>query len=525
VRRTKIVATVGPASDSPETLRALIAAGIDVARLNFSHGTHEQHGRVIERIRRLAADAGRPIAILQDLAGPKIRTGPVAGYRRDRDRGSGGASGGKDAAGSDRSGEVELEVGQEFVLTSRSVPGDEHEVGLTYPDLPHDVEPGDPMLLSDGAIELEVVRTTDTDIVCRVVVGGPLSSHKGINLPSRSVSAELPTPQDLDDLEFGMEQGVDLVALSFVRGPDDVERARAHLPSDLRDTPLIAKIEKQEAVERIDAILSVVDGIMVARGDLGVEIPLERVPGVQKSLIDRANRAGRFVVTATQMLGSMVENPRPTRAEVTDVANAVLDGTDAVMLSEETAVGRDPAGVVRMMDRIVREAERDFPHRSWGTRFAAQTHVSAAEAIARSAWQMAEQLEAAAILTLTISGSTTRLVARYRPGVPILAVTPDRHTCRRLAPIWGAMPLHVPETTHVDARRGAGGAGAGAKTSERRGNLTSEDRMIAQAVTAAVDAGLVPAGRTVVVTAGLPLHVPGITNLVRIVEAGDPPAE
>jgi pyruvate kinase len=502
LRRTKIVATIGPASESPGRLRELIESGLDLVRLNFSHGTHAQHGKVIAQVRALATELGRPIAILQDLAGPKIRTGPV------------------------RAGEITLAAGQDFTFTARDVPGDAREVGLTYKELPQDVRAGDRLLLSDGALELEVVRATAQDILCRVLVGGPLSSRKGINLPSRSIGAELPTAKDLVDLEFGIAQDVDYVALSYVRHAEDVLRVRRRITAAGRDIPLIAKIENQEALDRIEEILAAVDGIMVARGDLGVEIPIERVPGVQKSLIDRANRAGKPVITATQMLRSMVDSPRPTRAEVTDVANAVLDGTDALMLSEETAVGRDPAGVVRMMGRIAREAERGFPHEAWAARFDERSGQTEAEAIARSAWRMAERLGAAAILTLTISGSTTRLVARYRPRVPLLAVTPAERTCRRLAAVWGAVPVHVPArerrqpgeqaAASVAGSRPAGVPGPSAETPE----MSAEEWITDQAIAAALKAGRLQPGQTVVVTAGLPLHVPGITNHLRIVRVG-----
>ncbi len=468
MRRTKIVGTIGPASQAPVILEKLIAAGLDVARLNFSHGTHEEHARVIADVRAIARKLGRTVAILQDLSGPKIRTGPLA------------------------AGQVMLAEGQTFVLTSRDVRGDASEVGLTWPDLPHDVRPGDTLLLADGALELRVDAATATDITCRVVAGGPLGAHKGINVPRRSLSAPSLTAKDREDLAFGLAQGVDGVAISFVRRPEDVEEARRLARAAGAEVPLIAKIERQEALDRIDAILDAADGIMVARGDLGVEIPVERVPRVQKQLIAKANRAGKPVITATQMLQSMVASPRPTRAEVTDVANSILDGTDAVMLSEETAAGAHPCEAVRMMDRVAVDAEAAFPYGAWSDRFAGGPCVSTPEAVAHAACEMAGRIGAAAILTLTRSGGTTRLVAKYRPPQPLLALTPDAEVCRRLALVWGAEPIWVPAATDADA-------------AER------------EAVARAREAGWLSPGQIAVVTAGVPMGTPGGTNLIKVI--------
>ncbi|TFG54709.1 MAG: pyruvate kinase, partial [Candidatus Aminicenantes bacterium] len=311
--KTKIVCTIGPASRSPRILKKLIQAGMNVARLNFSHGTHSEHLIVLRLIRGLSRELDRPVAVLQDLAGPKIRVGKIA------------------------AGTISLKPGALFTLTSRRVPGGTGQVSISYPHLPAEVRPGDALLLSDGALELVVLKTSTRDIVCRVVVGGPLVSHKGINLPSRSIKAPSLTRKDKVDLAFGIRHGVDYVALSFVRGAGDIAAARRFIQKRGADIPLVAKIEKHEALDHIDEIISAADAVMVARGDLGVETPLENIPQVQKMLIQKANRSGKPVITATQMLRSMVDGPRPTRAEVTDVANAVLDGTDAVMLSEETA--------------------------------------------------------------------------------------------------------------------------------------------------------------------------------------------
>jgi len=465
-RRTKIVCTIGPASWSPEVLERLIRAGMNVARLNFSHGTHSEHGEVITAIRRIAAQLDQPIAILQDLAGPKIRIGEI------------------------EAGSMTLESGSVFTLTARPVLGNEREVSITYPDLPKDVQPGDTLLLSDGALELEVLEATGQDIKCRVIIGGPLSSHKGINLPTRSIKAPSLTEKDRDDLTFGIEQEVDYVALSFVRSAADVLEAKRFMQERGSAIPVIAKVEKHEALNNIDEIIQVVDGVMVARGDLGVETPLERVPLVQKMLIEKSNRAGKPVITATQMLRSMVDNPRPTRAEVTDVANAILDGTDAVMLSEESAIGKYPEEAVKMMARIAEDAESGFPFDAWGQRFEAKSEKALPEAVSQAACKLAENINAAAIITFTQSGSTAQLVAKYRPRRPILAPTPLERTYRRLALIWGVVPI----------------------LSEAMKNT---DEMIDKAFAATLKSRLVERGQKVVITAGAPVGVPGTTNLIK----------
>ena len=466
MRRTKIVCTIGPASRSPGMLEQLIEAGMDVARLNFSHGTPDERVETIRGIRQIAERLERPVAILQDLAGPKVRIGDLA------------------------SGPVDLETDQEFVITNRDVPGDSHEVSLSYPDLPRDVQAGDTLLLSDGSLELIVEHTTDRDIRCRVVVGGPLAARKGINVPSRSLRIPFMTDKDRRDLAFGIEHSVDYIALSFVRQAQDVATAREFIENTVHSEPppLIAKIEKHEALENIGEILSQADGIMVARGDLGVEIPIERVPRVQKDLIGRANRSGKPVITATQMLKSMVDSPRPTRAEATDVANAIGDGTDAVMLSEETAQGRYPVEAVGMLDRLARETEEALPTRYGETQTA---RLTPEEAVAQAAARLAEHIEASAIITCTQSGSTTRLVSKLRPRIPLIAATPESRTYRKLALVWGAIPLLM---------RPAGSA----------------EEMEREALRTAASAGLIQPGETVVITAGLPLHVPGATNTVKV---------
>jgi len=471
--KTKIVGTIGPATRDPAVLRGLMEAGLDVCRLNFSHGTHAEHAALIADIRRVAGELGRTVAILQDLAGPKIRTGPMA------------------------PGRVELVPGAAIVLTSRDVPGGADEVGLTWPGLPAAVEPGDTLYLADGLLALEVLGTDGTDVSCRVVTGGELGAHKGINLPGRTLDVPGLTEKDETDLRFGLAQGVDYVALSFVRSAADVATARELIAAAGLDTPLIAKIEKFEALDDIDAIVAAADGIMVARGDLGVEIPLELVPRAQKMLIARANAAAIPVITATQMLRSMVDNPRPTRAEVSDVANAILDGTDAVMLSEETAVGAHPVEAVAVMNRVAADTEKEFDYEGWTAKHLPEEKISFEAAVAHTAVEMASDIDAAAIITCTRSGSTTRLVARHRPRRKLLSMTPDPATARRMALVFGADPLLT-----EDAR-------------------TGED-LERVAIRTALDGGFVKPGDAVIITAGLPFHVTGTTNLIKVARVEEP---
>jgi len=418
----------------------------------------------------VAEQRGKPLAILQDIAGPKIRTGPIA------------------------AGEVVLTEGAKITLTARDVPGDAQLVGLTYKELPRSVRAGDHLMLADGRLELGVEHVAADDIHCTVLTGGPLSSHKGINLPGRSINAPILTEKDERDLAFGLEQSVDYVALSFVRTAHDIQTVRNLVEKHGSRVPLIAKIEKHEALDNIDEIVPLVDGLMVARGDLGVEIPIEQVPRAQKMLIGKANEAAIPVITATQMLVSMVENPRPTRAEVTDVANAILDGTDAVMLSEETAMGKHPVAAVEVMTRVAADIEEVFPYDRWARKYEKSAKLSFEEAVARAACAMADDIGAAAIITCTQSGSTTLNVAKYRPQQILLAMTPDAETRRRLALVWGAISEII----------------------------TSEDDALQierNAITAALQAGHIKPGQPVVVTAGIPFHVRGTTNLIKVATA------
>jgi pyruvate kinase len=464
-RRTRIVCTLGPAC-AGEVLPRLVAAGMNVARLNFSHGTREEHGDWIRRLRELSGPGGAPLAILQDLAGPKIRIGQVPG------------------------GELELAEGQIFHLGVGPLPEGVPGVTVAYPEVIRDTPVGVPLLLADGSIELKVEGKTDQTLRCRVVVGGVLRSQVGINFPKHSLKLPAFTDKDRDDLRFGIEHGVDFVALSYVRSAQDVLAAREFMRSLGADLPLIAKIEKHEALDNLKEILEVVDGLMVARGDLGVEIPLERVPMVQKEIIAAANKAAKPVITATQMLLSMVTHSRPSRAEVTDVANAILDGTDAVMLSEETAAGRYPVEAVTFLDLISRATEKGFPHLAWLRSRAPAGRQEISEAISYAACEMAQELEAAAILASTDSGFTARLISCLRPRTPIVAVTTRPETLRRLCLSWGVFPLLAP-------------------------HLKNTDHMLRLVEEQAVKAGMLHSGERVIITAGTPIGARGTTNLIK----------
>lgn len=464
MRKTKIVCTIGPASESRENLLALLQNGMDVARLNFSHGSHEGHLQKINIIRELSAGLGRPTAILLDLAGPKIRVGSIS------DPG------------------VVLQPGGRFVLTSRPVEGSAKAVSITYPDLPREVKPGDRLLLADGLMELVVEQTGDTDILCRVITGGLLTSHKGINLPTGTIRTPSLTPKDREDLLFGLRHDVDFVALSFVKTADDIRAVKAIIAGQGKDTPVIAKIEKHEALVNMEAILEVSDGIMVARGDLGVEIPPEDVPLIQKRLITQANAAGKPVITATQMLRSMVSSPRPTRAEAADVANAVLDGTDAVMLSEETASGDYPAEAVLYMNRLASAAENGFAYDRF---LAGAPRRDVADSVARATCVLADHLNARAVIAHTQSGMTARAIARFRPRQPIVALSPCEKTVRRLSLSWGCRPRLI-------------------------GRMRDTDEMIESASQVALNAGDAQAGDLIVITLGHPIGVPGTTNTIQV---------
>src|SRR5712691_13508397 len=479
MRRTKIVCTIGPATNSEERLEQLIRAGMNVARLNFSHGTQDEHAIVIERVRKIAARLGCPIAILQDLQGPKSRTGQLEGGQP-----------------------VMLNDGANITITTRPIIGNAQIVATTYRPLPQDVKDGDRILLDDGLLELRVLNCGREDVKCLVVHGGLLKEHKGINLPGVAVSAPALTEKDRDDLKFGVMHEVDYVALSFVRKPEDVLEARQLIrqfqveqvatKQTLLSIPLIAKLEKPEAVARLDEILEVVDGVMVARGDLGVELAPEKVPLIQKRIISRCNDLGLPVITATQMLESMVTNPRPTRAEASDVANAILDGTDAVMLSAETAAGVYPVEAVQMMVRIAQETEAGN-----GTARQPQCkHLTQAHAVSHAARALTEEASVQAIVVFTRSGTSAHLISKDRPRTPILAYTPSERVYHQLALWWGVWP-------HCLQMQG-----------------TTED-LIAAVDQRLQDDQLVQRGEHVVVMGGMPVASQARTNFVKLHRVGD----
>jgi pyruvate kinase len=430
LRRVRIVATIGPASAGEETLLALIHAGMNVARINFSHGEPPAHAEYIQRVRRAAEITGQPIGILQDLQGVKIRAGALA------------------------DGQAVLRDGDELVLTARDVPGDAHTVSVSWPSLPQDVRSGEPLLLDDGRISLRVEHVDGPDIHTRVEHGGTLLPHKGINLPGTTLAAPSLTEKDIRDLQFGLDHGVDAVAISFVRKPEDVQQVRELIRKyspERESVPIIAKLERREALDQLDAILDVSDGVMVARGDLGVETSLQDVPVVQKEIIQAANRKSKLVITATQMLETMIQNPFPTRAEASDVANAVFDGSDAVMLSGETAVGRYPVETVTMMAAILREAEEHL--KDWGRwhGYSEGGVLDPAASLAHAAAELANDRKVAAIAVFTQLGRSARLMSKARPCAPILACTPNPSTYNQLSMIWGVVPALTKPADTVEA--------------------------------------------------------------------------
>ncbi len=470
-RRSKIVCTLGPASRSSAMIERLMRAGMDVARLNFSHGTHAEHAQTIARVRAISGRLEKPIAILADLQGPKIRTGAL--------------SGGKP---------VFLRAGQKFTLTTRQLPGDASCVSTTFRALPRDVHKGDRILLSDGLIELRALQTLRDRVICKVINGGELGEHKGINLPGVNIHVSGITAKDRADLAFALSRGVNYVAVSFVRRPEDVLAAKSAILRAGKDTPVIAKLEKPEAIENLDAILRVADGVMVARGDLGVEMNPERVPVVQKHIISRALEFRRPVITATQMLESMTQNPRPTRAEASDVANAILDGSDAVMLSAETATGCYPVESVQMMARIICEAEASV------TEFIRPKRIeklNIAETTCELITHASDELHMKVIAVFTTSGSTAMLVSKHRPCVPIVAFTPKNETRRRLSLIWGVVPRHIRAIRDIDSL---------AAIAEKR---LLEEKLAAR-------------GDVIGIVAGTPMGICGTTNFMKFHVIGGP---
>jgi pyruvate kinase len=449
----------------------LLQAGMDVARLNFSHGTHNEHARNISLLRAASVQHQKPIAILADLQGPKIRTGPLAG-----------------------SIPVQLRAGQRFVITTRRILGDSTRVSTTFRPLPREVHRGDRILLSDGLIELRVVQIRAPEVICEVVNGGALGEHKGINLPGIKLRVPALTSKDREDLAFALKHGANYIAVSFVRRPEDVLLAKSLVRRAGKTTPIIAKLEKPEAIDNLDEILRAADGVMVARGDLGVEMSPERVPVVQKTIIARARHFRRPVITATQMLESMTENPRPTRAEASDVANAIFDGSDAVMLSAETATGKYPIEAVSMMARIIEEAEAS----EWESpRRVPMEKLKVAETVAELVCHASRELRMKLIAVFTHSGFTARLVSCYRPAVPIIAFSPESDTRRRLALIWGVKPRHIPDVRKIDGL---------AAISEKR---LLEERLVCK-------------GDVIGIVAGTPMGIRGTTNFMKFHVIGGP---
>jgi pyruvate kinase len=472
MHRAKILATLGPTSDSEAVIRALIEAGANAFRLNFSHGNQQDHQRRVEIVRRISAEMGRPVAIVQDLPGPKLRTGHFPG------------------------GRITLKAGDEIVLTGRPTEGTPALVPISYPHLAEDVPVGSRVLMDDGRIEVRVTGTEGPDLRCQVINGGLLGDRKGVNFPDVPLRLPAITDADRANLAFGLDLEVDYVALSFVRRAAEIRQARELIAAHGHNTPLIAKIEKPQALEDLDAILEASDGVMVARGDLGVEMPPECVPILQKQIIEQANACGKLVIVATQMLESMMHEPRPTRAEASDVANAVIDGADVVMLSGETAVGEYPVKTVEMMARIVEEAERSGRHGDLGARPGVESAASTyAHAISHAAREIAHDMELKAIVAFSQSGFTARLIAKDRPQVPILAVTPMEPVYRQMGLLWGITPLLSPFTEDTD------------------GMIHLVEREL-------VEQGHLAHGDLVVIIGGMPVATRGKTNFIKIHRVG-----
>lgn len=467
VRKTSIIATVGPACSDPDQLTALVEAGVNLFRLNFSHGEHEHYRQIIADIRSISAERMHPVGILQDLQGPKVRIGRFA------------------------DGPVTLKAGQQFIIRAeRGLKGDEQRVSTGFDRLHEDVEAGQHILLDDGKLTVRIIEIDGLDVITEVITGGVLSDHKGMNIPEAKLSAPSVTDKDAEDLKFGSELGVDWVALSFVRNRDDVLLARHYMSRFGSRARLMAKIEKPASFDEYQAIIVAADAIMIARGDLGVELSPERVPMLQKRLIHASREAGKPVVTATQMLESMTGNPKPTRAEASDVANAIYDGTDAVMLSAETAVGKYPVQAVQMMHRIAMEVEEDPAYRTEMRRDTVQSEHTTADSVARSACHMAEDLSAKVIVCFSHSGSTVLRVSRQRIATPILAITPNQRAFRQLSVSWGVRAV-LADSIH------------------------STDEMVDAANHWIKKTGIAESGDRYVITAGVPFGVSGTTNLIR----------
>lgn len=470
MRKTKIVCTIGPASQDEEILREIIKAGMNVARFNFSHGDHEEHGRKLERVRRISRELNLPVAVLLDTRGPEIR---LCDFEE---------------------GKVELKEGQKFTLTTEDIMGTAERASITYKNLVKDVKPGNAILIDDGLIGMKVEEVRDNEIICTVLNGGPVSNHKGVNVPGAKLTMPFIDKKDRNDIIYACEMGFDFIAASFVRSREDILEIREILKQYNSKIQIIAKIESMQGIENLTEIIEVSDGIMVARGDMGVEIPLEEVPIIQKKIIKMAVHAGKHVITATQMLDSMMKHPRPTRAETTDVANAIYDGTTAIMLSGETANGDYPLESLKTMDRIAERTEQDIDYTARMRKTDATLfQQDITSSICHATCSIAAELNAAAIISVTMSGFTSSMVARFKPNCPIIGCTTSRLVWRQMNLQWGVKPLLITEEN------------------------TSED-LFREAVDAALEAGYVKKGDRVVLTAGMPLGVSGRTNMLRVVE-------
>ncbi len=473
LKKTKIVCTIGPASDSVETLKALMESGMNVCRLNFSHGTHEEHLKRINNIKQAREELDLPIAIMLDTKGPEIRLGDFGVEQ------------------------IQLSIGDEFTFTTRDVIGNQKICSVTYKDFPKDLEVGKKILVDDGLVEFEVVEIDGTDVKCKVNNYGILKSKKGVNVPNTNINLPAITEKDMSDIKFGIENGVDYIAASFIRKAQDVLDIRKILEeNEGNDIKIISKIESQEGVDNLDEIINTSDGIMVARGDLGVEIQTEIMPIVQKEIIKKTSLAGKPVITATQMLDSMIRNPRPTRAEVTDVANAILDGSDAVMLSGETAAGNYPINAVKVMNNIAINTENSEEFKESSNKRLQWIEMTTTNAISIATRSISEQLGANAIIVSTASGSTARNVSKYRPMSLIVAATTSKRVMRKLSLIWGVYPVlsQLSENT---------------------------DEVIDRSISAGIKKGLVHEGDLIVITAGIPVGVSGTTNLLKVHTIGD----
>jgi len=469
MRKTKIICTIGPASENEETLKELMLAGMNVARFNFSHGTHEEQKQKLAKVIKISNELNLPVATLLDTKGPEIRLRDFEG------------------------GKAKLESGQLFILTTQEMLGTKEKAAITYKNLKNDIAVGSTILIDDGKIEMTVEKIEGEEIHCRVVNGGKVSNHKGINAPGAQLSMPFISKVDYEDIKFCAQMGYDFLAASFVRSKEDILEVRKILDEFGSKAQVIAKIENMQGIENLDAILEVSDGIMVARGDMGVEVPLEEVPSLQKMMIKKAVAQGKHVITATQMLESMITNPRPTRAETADVANAIYDGTTAIMLSGESAAGAYPVEAVKTMDRIAERTEEDIDYKSRLKKIITNGEYDITKAISHATCTTAMDLNAAAIITVTMSGFTANMISRYKPGCPIIGCSVNPRVCRQLNLAWGVQPLLM-------------------KKEETADDLFEDAERLA------VKAGYLKEGDVAVLTAGVPLGVSGNTNMIRVIE-------